>query len=68
MTQLNTYSYITCRFDEVYNDNNALLIVCKPCAEVRNIFKDDCLEKMLFGGMNDFHLACIKPDTRVITF
>ena len=56
------------RFEETLNDINAKLIICKPCAEVRNIFKENCLDKIIFGGMNDFHLACSLPDTQVICY
>ena len=56
------------RFEEVLKDINSVIITCKPCAEVRNIFKDDCLDKVIFGGMNDFHSACAKPDTKVICY
>ena len=56
------------RFEEVYNHINAKIIVCKPCAEVRNIFKESCLEKIIFAGMNDFHIASSLPNTRIITY
>ena len=56
------------RFEEVYNHKNAKIIVCKPCAEVRNIFKESCLEKIAFAGMNDFHIASSLPNTRIITY
>ncbi|MBF95677.1 MAG: hypothetical protein CFH34_01365 [Alphaproteobacteria bacterium MarineAlpha9_Bin4] len=56
------------RFEEFINDNNASLLICKPCAEIRNIFEKDCLEKVIFGGMNDFHKACSLADTRVISY
>ena len=56
------------RFEEVINDNNAKIIVCKPCAEVRNIYQDNCVPKVIFGGMNDFHESSKIPDTRVICY
>lgn len=56
------------RFEEVINNDNAKIIVCKPCAEVRNIYQDHCEQKVIFGGMNDFHEASKIPDTRVICY
>ena len=56
------------RFEEVINDDNAKIIVCKPCAEVRDIYQDNCEPKVIFGGMNDFHEASKIPDTRVICY
>ncbi|MAH88580.1 MAG: sulfur reduction protein DsrE [Pelagibacterales bacterium] len=56
------------RFDEVLNDNNSKIIVCKPCAEVRNIFEKDCLDKITFGGMNDFHIASKLPETKTVCY
>ena len=56
------------RFKEIVDDNNAKLLVCTPCAEVRNIFEKDCLDKFIFGGMNDFHEACKILDTKIICY
>ena len=56
------------RFKEVIEDNNSKLLVCTPCAEVRNIFEKDCINKFIFCGMNDFHKACKIDDTRVVCY
>ncbi len=56
------------RFEEVLNNINAQIIVCRPCAEVRKIYEHDCLENVTFGGMNDFHEAASKLDTRIICY
>ena len=56
------------RFEEVLADKNAKIIVCKPCAEVRNIYQSDCLDGMIFGGMNDFHAASSIQNTRVVCY
>tara|TARA_A100001011_G_scaffold167632_1_gene176455 strand:- start:117 stop:470 length:354 start_codon:yes stop_codon:yes gene_type:complete len=56
------------RFNEVINDSNAKLLICKPCADARNIFKESCINKIIFGGMNDFHAACSIKDTRIICY
>lgn len=56
------------RFEEVINDKNAKILICKPCADARKIYQENCLEKIIFGGMNDFHAACTLPDTKVICY
>ena len=56
------------RFEEIINDSNAKLLVCKPCAEIRNILEKDCINKVIFGGMNDFHKACSIPNTRTVCY
>jgi predicted peroxiredoxin len=56
------------RFKEIIDDNNAKLLVCTPCAEVRNIFEKDCLDKFIFGGMNDFYESCKILDTKIICY
>ena len=57
------------RFEEVINDKNAKILICKPCADARKIYQENCLEKIIFGGgMNDFHAACSLPNTRVICY
>ncbi len=56
------------RFEEVLNDINAKLFLCKPCADARNIYQANCEEKIIFGGMNDFHLASSTPNTRIICY
>ena len=53
---------------QIIEDNNAKLLVCTPCAEVRNIFEKDCIDKFIFCGMNDFHKACKIDDTRVVSY
>ena len=56
------------RFEDVIKSNNSKILVCKPCAEVRNIYEEQCLEKIIFGGMNDFHQACSLPDTKIVSY
>ena len=56
------------RFKEFINNKNSKLLVCKPCAEVRNIFEKDCIKQALFCGMNDFHAACSQDKTKVINY
>ena len=56
------------RFEEVINNSSARLLICKPCAEVRNIYKENCINSIIFGGMNDFHAACSLLDTKIICY
>lgn len=56
------------RFDEVFSDQNAQIIVCKPCAEVRSITEDMLVANCSFGGMNDFHEHVSRPDCKAVSF
>ena len=49
-------------------DENAKILVCKPCAESRKILQKNCLKEIIFGGMNDFHKASSKLNTRVVCY
>ena len=56
------------RFEEVINHENIKILICKPCADARKIYEENCLDKIVFGGMNDFHKACTLPDTKIICY
>ena len=56
------------RFEEVFSNPNAEIIVCKPCAEVRGIREDMLEEKCKLGGMNDFHAHASRDDCRIVCF
>jgi sulfur relay (sulfurtransferase) complex TusBCD TusD component (DsrE family) len=56
------------RFEEVFSNANAKIIVCKPCAEVRGIAAEALVKNAVFGGMNDFHQHASRPDAKVVTF
>ena len=56
------------RFEEVFSNLNAKVIVCKPCAEVRGISTDMLLKSATFGGMNDFHQHASRADAKVVNF
>ena len=56
------------RFQEFVTHKNSKLLVCKPCAEVRNIYEKNCIHKVEFGGMNEFHEASSLSNTRVVCF
>ncbi len=56
------------RFDEVFSDENAEIIVCKPCAEARGILDKMLTANCSMGGMNHFHEHTSRSDTRVVAF
>ena len=56
------------RFEEVFSNPNAKIIVCKPCAEMRGIKESMLTKNATFGGMNDLHQHASRPDARVINF
>jgi len=56
------------RFDEVFSNPKAEILVCKPCAEARGITEDMLVARCRFGGMNDFYAHVSRPDARSITF
>jgi sulfur relay (sulfurtransferase) complex TusBCD TusD component (DsrE family) len=56
------------RFEEVFANPDAQVIVCKPCAEVRGITGSMLVKGCSFGGMNDLHLHASRPDAKLVTF
>lgn len=56
------------RFEEIFSNPNAEIIVCKPCAEARGITPDMLSAKCKIGGMNDFHAHAARPDSRIAAF
>lgn len=56
------------RFVEVFADENAEIIVCKPCAEVRGIGEGDLADRCRMGGMADLHDRIAREDCKPICF
>lgn len=56
------------RFEEVVSHQNARVLACKPCVEVRRIPEAGLDRRIGLAGMNDFHAAASRADTRVVTF
>ena len=56
------------RFEEVFSNPNATIIVCKPCAEIRGIKEHMLVKNSSFGGMNDLHAHASRPDAKLISF
>lgn len=56
------------RFEEVFSNLNAEIIVCKPCAEVRGITEMMLVVNCKMGGMNDFHAHVSRTDCKAVTF
>ena len=56
------------RFEEIFSNPNAQIIVCKPCAEIRGIEEHMLVKNATFGGMNDLHSHASRPDAKLINF
>ena len=56
------------KFEEVFADPDAQIIVCNPCAEVRGITEDMLIANCTIGGMNDFHEHVSRPDCKAVSF
>jgi len=56
------------RFAEVLAHDNAEVIVCKPCAEVRGIGDSDLIDNCRMGGMDDFYKQVARADCKAVTF
>lgn len=56
------------RFEEVFSNSKARVLVCKPCAEIRGIRENMLVKNAVFGGMNDLHGHASRPDARLINF
>jgi len=56
------------RFEEIFSNPNAKVIVCKPCAEIRGIKEHMRVKNASFGGMNDLHAHASRPDAKLINF
>ncbi len=56
------------RFEEVFANANAEIIVCKPCAEARGITHDMLLANCKIGGMNDYYAHVARADSKAVSF
>ena len=56
------------RFEEVISNQNAKIVVCKPCAEARGIGEEMLVANCTMGGMNDFHEQTSRSDCKVVAF
>ena len=56
------------RFEEVFANADAEIIVCKPCAEARGISESMLLANCKIGGMNDYHAHVARTDCKAISF
>lgn len=56
------------KFEEVFANPNAEVIVCKPCAEVRGIQENMLVKNAVFGGMNDLHAHASRQDAKLVNF
>ena len=56
------------KFAEVFDNANAEILVCKPCAEARGIQEGMLTANCRMGGMNDFHAHVAREDSKQISF
>lgn len=56
------------RFEEIFSNPKAQILVCKPCAEMRGIKETMLAGNAVFGGMNDLHAHASRPDAKLISF
>jgi len=56
------------RYEDVVCHLNAKVLVCKPCANVRQLTEANLDKRVAMGGMNEFHAAAAREDTRVVSF
>ncbi|HEX4984754.1 MAG TPA: DsrE family protein [Burkholderiales bacterium] len=56
------------RYEEVVGHRNAKVLVCRPCAEVRQIGAGALDKRVAMAGMNEFHAAASQDATRVVAF
>jgi sulfur relay (sulfurtransferase) complex TusBCD TusD component (DsrE family) len=55
-------------FSRVLADENAEVLVCKPCAEARGIGEDALAARCRFAGMKDLHDHASRENCKVIAF
>jgi tRNA 2-thiouridine synthesizing protein D len=56
------------RFEEVVAHPKATVLVCKPCVDVRQIPEANLDSRIALAGMNEFHAAAARDDTRAVAF
>ena len=56
------------RFEEVISHANASILVCKPCAEVRQLSEANLDKRAKMAGMNEFYAAAARENARVVCF
>jgi sulfur relay (sulfurtransferase) complex TusBCD TusD component (DsrE family) len=56
------------RYEEVAAHPNVALWACRPCVDARGLSHSSLDKRIKLGGMNEFHAATKRADTRVISF
>ena len=56
------------RFEEVVSHAKAEVLVCKPCAQVRQLSEANLDKRTKMAGMNEFHAAASRENARIISF
>lgn len=56
------------RFEEVVSHAKAAILVCQPCAQVRHLSEAMLDKRTKMAGMNEFHAAASRENTRTLCF
>ncbi len=56
------------RYEEIAAHPNVTLLACKPCLDARGIPASVIDKRVKLAGMNEFHAAARRPDTRIVNF
>ena len=56
------------RYEEVVAHRNAKVLVCKPCANVRQLTEASFDKRVAMGGMSEFYAAAARDDARIVNF
>lgn len=56
------------RFEEVASHANAEVLVCKPCAQVRQISEAMLDKRTKMAGMNEFHASASRDGAKILCF
>jgi predicted peroxiredoxin len=56
------------RFEEVASHAKAEVLVCRPCAQARQLSEANLDKRTKMAGMNEFHAAASRENTRILSF
>lgn len=56
------------RYEEAADHAKVDLWACRPCVEARGLAANSLDRRVRLGGMNDFHAAAKRNDSKVVSF
>ena len=56
------------RYEEAVSHPNVILWACRPCVDARGLALPSLDHRVKVGGMNEFHAAAKRPDSKVVAF